>query len=301
MSIRCNVICANVIRKGGRINYCLSVRWCNMTNEEFVEKIQQGANQRSNMQLLYEQNMGFINSVIKRYNYISRVQNPYKEVPIIEFSELQQEAFIGLCNAVKGYDASMGCTFLTYAEPWIKQTVRRFIDNCGNTIRVPAYMQLLINRYNKIQNHFMSKYGRNADATEIADILCLSVKDIEKLETFMFQSSKPISLDAPLTADDNTDLTMSESIYDDSVDIEEEVIEKVVKDEVSEIWNEVSRVLKNPVMADIILYRFRDNMTLKEIADIIGIKAESARNYETKALRRLRSDSKTKRLFSMIA
>lgn len=272
-----------------------------MTNEEIVKLIQSGVNPRDNTQLLYEQNIGFINSIAKHYGYVCRVQNPYTATSVIEYPELLQEAFIGLCNAVKRYDDSMGCTFLTYAAHWIRQAIARFLENCGRTIRIPPHMQPLIGQYNKIQSHFMGKYGRNATAIEIADILYLSVKDIEKLEKYMFQSSAPISLDTPLTADDESDITIADSIADKSINIEEQVIEEIVNEEVSGVWTEIERVLKNPTMRDVIIYRFRDHMTLNEIADRIGMTSESVRHYESKGLRRLRSDSRTKRLLAMIA
>lgn len=283
-----------------------------MTNEEIVKLIQSGVNQRCNMQLLYEQNIGFINSIVKRYSYVCHASNRHtrklneihketSSIGVIEFDELLQEAFMGLCNAVKGYDASMECKFLTYAEDWIRQAVRRYLDNCGNTIRIPPHMQALIGQYNKIQRHFMGKYDRNATAAEVADILYLSVKDVKKLEKFMFQSSAPVSLNSPLTADDESGITIADSIPDTTTNIEEQVIEEIVNEEVSKVWTEIERVLKNPTMKDVILYQFRDNMTLKEIADKIGMTSESVRHYKNKGLRRLRSDSRTKRLLAMIA
>jgi RNA polymerase primary sigma factor len=272
-----------------------------MTNEELVKLIKSGINQRDNMQRLYTQNIGFIRSVAKRYSYICRVRDPYHEAPIIEFGELMNEAFIGLCNAVKGYDESMGCTFLTYAESWIRQAIKRFLDNCGNTIRIPVWLIDRIHHYNRIQSHFMSKYGRKATTEEVADIMYTSLKTIEKLELYISRSSEPMSLDAPLTADEDQGLTIADSVADTSVNVEDTVIEEVVNEEVTRVWDEVSRVLKNPTMKDIILYRYRDNMTLKEIGDMLGMTSESVRHYENKGLQRLRSNTKTKRLFAMIA
>jgi RNA polymerase primary sigma factor len=272
-----------------------------MTNEEIVKLIQSGVNPRGNMQLLYEQNMGFIHSTVKRYRFVCHVENPYTETSVIEYPELLQEAFIGLCNAVKGYDASMEYKFLTYAEHWIRQAVKRYLDNCGNTIRVPVWLKERIYHYNRIQSHFMNKYGRQATTVEIADIMSASIKTVENLEMYIFRSGEPMSLDAPLTADDDSDLTIADSIADKSVNIEDQVVDELVNEEVSEVWTEVARVLRSPIMKDIIIYRYRDDMTLKEIADKIGMTSESVRHYESKGLRRLRSDSRTKRMFAMIA
>lgn len=273
-----------------------------MTNEELVKLIQSGINQRDNMERLYKQNIGFIRSVVKHFAYACRVRDPYHEAPIIEFEELMQEAFIGLCNAVKGYNENMEGTFLTYSAYWIKQAVRRFIENCGNTIRVPVWLQERIHHYNRIQSHYMSKYGRKATTAEIADIMYTSIKTVENLEKYIFQSSSPMSLDTPLTAtDDDSELTIADSIADTFVNVEETVIEEAVNEEVSRVWDEVNRVLKNPTMRDIIICRFRDDLTLVDTAARLGINRETARHLESKALRRLRSDSRTKRLFQMIA
>lgn len=272
-----------------------------MTNEELVKLIQSGVNQRDNMQRLYEQNMGFIKSIVKRYKYVCRVKDYYHEAPIIEYEELLQEAFIGLCNAVKEYDASMDCTFLSYSAYWIRQAIKRFLENCGNTIRVPVWLQERIHHYNRIQRHYMSKYGREATVEEVADIMDVSIKSIEKLELHIYQTSEPMSLDAPLTADEDQELTIADSVADASVNVEDTVIEEAINEEVNRVWDEVSRVLKNPTMRDVIIYRFRDDLTLVDTAARIGINRETARHLESKALRRLRSDSRTKRLFKLIA
>jgi RNA polymerase primary sigma factor len=272
-----------------------------MSNEKIVELLQAGINQRDNMQLLYEQNIGFIRSIVKRYSYVCHVKNPYSETSVIEFDELLQEAFIGLCNAVKGYDASKGCKFLTYATWWIQQAISRFLENSGGVVRVPVHLQQKIYKYNQVTRHYISEYSREPSLQEYADWLCILVKEVVKLQQFMFRK-EVLSLDAPLTADgEDSDLSIADSVADESANVEEQVIDEIVSEEVSEIWTEVKRVLKNPIMVDIILYRYKDDLTLDAIANKLGVSAETVRHNEHKALRRLRSDSKTKRLFRMIA
>lgn len=283
-----------------------------MLNDELVALIQAGVNQRDNMERLFILNIGFIRQILNKYGYICN-WNKYegysfknitdKDFPhdIIEFQDLMQEAFFGLYDAAMGYDASQKVTFLTYAGPAIQRAVKRFIDNSGKVIRVSPHMKQKIYMYNQIQSHYLGKYGRKASVAEVADILDVSIKEIEKLEKFMFYTSEPQSLDAPLTADEDSDLTVVDSVADTSVNVEEAVIEDIVCEEIAGVWDEVSRVLKNPTMRDIIICRFRDNLTLVDTAARLGINRETARHLESKALRRLRSDSRTKRLFQMIA
>lgn len=56
------------------------------------------------------------------------------------FSDLAQEAFIGLRRAVERFDPYRGFAFSTYATPWIKQAVRRYIANTDRTIRLPVHV-----------------------------------------------------------------------------------------------------------------------------------------------------------------
>lgn len=282
-----------------------------MTNEELVKLIQSGIDQKDNVQLLFEQNIGFIRQVLSKYSYICN-WNKYegytcknlsdKDFPhdIIEFQDLMQEAFFGLYKAAMGYDASAGCTFLTYAAYWIKQAVKRYVENSGGVIRVPIHLQEKIYKYNQVTKHYINKFNREPTLQEYADWLYITVKGVIKLQQFMFRK-EVISLDTPLTANDDSDLTVADSVADTSVNVEETVIEEAVNEEVSKVWIEVERVLKNPTMRDIILYRFRDDLTLVDTAARLGINRETVRHLESKALRRLRSDSKTRRLFQMIA
>lgn len=259
-----------------------------MTNEELVTLIQRGINSRNNMQLLYEQNMGMIRRIARKYAYTA------------ELEDLLQEAYFGLHKAVERFDPDQGATFLTYAIPWIRQAMKRYVEGAGGFIKVPAHMQGLIYRYNKIQSHFLGNYGREATQEEIADILYLQIKDVVRLETFMFQTSSPLSLDGPLLNNsEDSDMTIGDTIAS-SDNPEEQVIEKIVNEEVSGIWTEVSRVLKNPTMRDTILCRFRDKMTQVETAVKLGTNRETVRHLEQKSLRRLRSDSRTKRLLHLI-
>ena len=260
-----------------------------MSNEEIVKLIQHGISPKENMAQLYQQNIGIIRKIAGKYAHT------------VEFEDLVQEAYFGIHKAVEMFDPNQGVKFLTYAIPWIRQAMKRYVECAGGFIKVSAHMQGLVYRYNQIQCHFLGKYGREATREEIADILYLRVKDIVRLEKFMFRTSEPLSLDGPfLSASEDNDLTVSDTIAG-TLNIEDQVIEQIISEELQGIWTEIARVLKNSTMLDIILYRFRDDLTLVEAAARLEIDRETARQLEQKSLRRLRSDSRTKRLFSMIA
>jgi RNA polymerase sigma factor (sigma-70 family) len=53
-----------------------------------------------------------------------------------KLAECINESFFGFCTAVKKYDSSKGCKFITYVSYWIDRCVLNFLSN-DHLIRVP--------------------------------------------------------------------------------------------------------------------------------------------------------------------
>ena len=72
--------------------------------------------------------------------------------PLLDKEDLFQEGIIGLMRAIDTYDSSKA-SFSTYAVPWIKQKIGRYIQNNYSKIRIPVHAQQLKNKKNltKIQ------------------------------------------------------------------------------------------------------------------------------------------------------
>lgn len=118
-----------------------------MTNEILVELIQAGENTADNMQKLWEQNRGMIWKLAQQYRNKAEIE------------DLMQEGFIGLCNAVDAWQPDAGASFLHYAVFWIKQGMRRYIDDCGYTVRIPVGQRERIGKYNRICQQYRAKLG----------------------------------------------------------------------------------------------------------------------------------------------
>ena len=83
----------------------------------------------------YESNLPLIKKFIK----------PYAAFESME--DLLQESYFGLREAVQHYETSVNVRFMTYAEYWIKQSVQRYPEKCGFTIRIPSHTRHKIARY----------------------------------------------------------------------------------------------------------------------------------------------------------
>lgn len=268
-----------------------------MSNEELVQLIKQGIDTAGNMEQLYIQNKGMIYEVIKKYRYAC--QADYNSTPIIELDELMHEAYFGLVKAVESYDASQGVLFMSYAPSWIRQTVKRFLDNSGQVIRVPVHKQAQVYHYNQITSYYLQNYNRLPSIQEYARWLYVSDKTIEQLQQFMSRG-KVRSLDEVRPGNDNEEITVADSVASD-VDIEYDIVEKVSREQLKgELWDLISMVLKNEKMVGVLRYRFIDRFTLEETGERLGITRERVRQYEVLALRRLRCNSRSKRLMDYL-
>mgnify|MGYP002233497305 CR=1 FL=1 len=117
-------------------------------NEQIVGQIQTGENEQENMILLWQQNRNFITMIARKYSSCA------------EMEDLEQEGYIGLYEAVRHYDASSEVPFINYAAFWIRQVMRRYIDNCGRVVRIPTHAVDKMQRYKKIKSEYQKYYGK---------------------------------------------------------------------------------------------------------------------------------------------
>ncbi len=268
-----------------------------MSNEELVQLIKQGTDPAGNMGQLYLQNKGMIYAVVKKYRYAC--QADYGCTPIIEVDELMHEAYFGLIRAVENYDASQGVLFMSYAAFWIRQAVKRFLDDSGRVIRVPVHRQAQVYQYNQISSYYLQNFNRLPLTQEYARWMHISEKAVEQLQQFMSQG-KVRSLDYVMPGTEDENITISDSVASD-VDIESDIVEKVSQEQLrGELWDLISQVLKHDTMVKILRLRFVDRFTMEDVGQRLGITRERVRQYEALALRRLRCNSRSKRLIEYL-
>lgn len=222
------------------------------------------------MQLLYENNLPLIKKFIKPY------------VAYEPMGDLLQEANFGLWEAVQYYETSENVRFMTYAEYWIKQSVQRYLENCGSTVRIPSHTRQRIGRYRKTVQELEQKLGRTPTDNEIADKMRVSVGLLPELKIWM---QGVVSLDTPL-ADDNS-LTLADTLQAD-FNLEDETIDKMYAEHSkSELWGILERFASDK--ENIIIRKiFINNRTMAAVAREQGITIERVRQIKEKGLRRLR-------------
>lgn len=252
-----------------------------MTNEELVIRIKAGVDVPENMLQLWEQTKAFIHTMARRCQGYADIE------------DLEQEGYIALYDAVDGFQPEKGCRFLTYAEHWIHQHMRRYIDNCCRTVRIPVHEQEKINQYRKMANAFQVYRGRKPTKWEIAYNLNLDESQIRDLEAAIGMSQVG-SLDRSLKDGEDGDTTGDMIPCEE--DVEGGVLDRLDRELLQElIWPMVDRL---PVFQapDVIRKRYQQGMTLKEIAKGCGVSLNAIRQSERDGLRGLRRSRGADRL-----
>lgn len=72
-----------------------------------------------------------------------------------EKQELIQEGYLGLLNAIEGYNPHLGFKFSTYSSWWVRQAINNYLINVNPIIRVPNHIksaQIKLMKKLKIEN-----------------------------------------------------------------------------------------------------------------------------------------------------
>lgn len=197
-----------------------------------------------------------------------------------EFDDLIQEGCISLYKAIINYDENKNFKFSTYAYNIIKNDL---VNIYFKNINVVSSSRSSIEKARKIHSFIINyniKNKKNPTIDEIAESLDMSVESIQPLYNLGLNETR---LEKQIINSDADDTEELKYFMANNCNIENEVIDKLLKKEVMNIINELDEKSKN-----LILYRygFVDGIchSFEEIAKQEGLSRQAIEQKEKRLL-----------------
>ena len=221
---------------------------------------------------LIEQYLPLVRSLARRYSYRGE-----------QLEDLVQVGCIGLIKAIDRFDVDRGVELTTYATPNTIGEIKRHFRDKGWSIRVPRGLQELNVRLSHLIEDLTVQLERSPTIPELAKAAGVEEEEVlEALESG--QAYATLSLSAPASGDDNSDLDPLESLGQ----IEHEY-------EVSEDRAVLAPGLK--ILDDrerrILQLRFYEGLTQSQIAQQVGISQMHVSRLIRRALEKIREEIAT--------
>jgi len=221
---------------------------------------------------LINANLRFVISVSKQYQDRG-----------LSFADLINEGNLGLIEAARRFDETMGFKFISYAVWWIRQAIMQALSENARIVRLPLNRISHINKIKKIIAELEQKYEREPTILEITKALELTPADVT---VAIKNAGRNISLDAPLVQGEE------ENMYD--VLLSEDASRPDKELLTDSLRKEIERALNNltPREADIIRFYFglngKHTHTLAEIGEEFNLTSERVRQIKAKSIKRLK-------------
>ena len=276
-------IARNVRQKLGRME-----RECGLSSarlKESLRAIEQGeVKTREARSELMKGNLRLVISLARRYINHG-----------LHFLDLIQEGNLGLMRATDKFEYQRGYKFGTYATWWVRQAMTRAIADQARTIRIPVHMIEIINKLNRTSRSLVQQNGKEPTLDEIANKMGVP---LEKLQTLLKITQKPISLETPIG--DEEESTLMDVIEDKQAISPQEAV--IASNMGQQIRNVLSGLDKRE--EKILKMRFgigeKRELTLEEVGQDFDLTRERIRQIEEKALSKLKGSSRTHKLKHLI-
>lgn len=212
----------------------------------------------------------------------------YKSSNSVPEEELMQEANIGLMRALKKFDIEASNKFSTYAVWWIKQSINRYIEENGNTMRIPSNTYLKQKRVMRADDNLFNELHREPTDEEIALETGLPVGKVKELRLSNLNYLNMLSLNRPISHE-NESGHLEDLIPDQQSYFEDSVVSALLVEQLEGIINNLDERSQIVIKMRMGLSDGKRH-TLDEVASMFNVSRERVRQLELKALKRIRAE-----------
>ena len=200
----------------------------------------------------------------------------------VEFDDLVGFGVFGLFDAIEKFDPDKHVKFKTYAVTRIRGAI---FDELRSIDWVPRSVRQKAREIEDTIHHLEASLGRSASDEEIAKELNMNMDEFQKVMLKVSGTSMLSLNDVWYNNDENDKISIVDSIESPSsmnpdTIVEKEEIKRVIVEAINELPDKEKKVL--------VLYYYED-LTLKEIGQVLEVTESRISQLHTKAIMRLRA------------
>ncbi|HQB94821.1 MAG TPA: FliA/WhiG family RNA polymerase sigma factor [Candidatus Omnitrophota bacterium] len=222
--------------------------------------------------------------IIKKYLYLVKYVAGRVAIglpPNVEFNDLVSYGILGLFDAITKYDVSQGNKFETYAVSRIRGSI---MDELRKLDWAPRLLRKRAREIDRKCKELEEKHGRMATEDELAKALNMSTDDLNSIYSDL-SSTSFLSLDEVWQNDDgNKPISRLQTIEDSLITNQ---FNYVHQSEVKNLLADAIDQLPEKEKLVIVLYYY-ENLTLREIGEILDVSESRVCQIHTKVVTRLR-------------
>lgn len=200
----------------------------------------------------------------------------------MSLSDLIDEGNIGLVKAAEKYDETRGFKFISYAVWWIRQSIMQALAEQSRMVRIPLNQVGALTRINNEIQKFEQEHQRRPSPEEIAEMTDI---DPEKIQQAMKADNHQVSIDAPLSDDDDNSMASMLMTDEDRTD------ENADKTSMAEDIQSILETVLKPREIDIIKESYGigcHQHTMDEIGAKYNLSRERVRQIREKCISKIR-------------
>jgi RNA polymerase sigma factor for flagellar operon FliA len=199
----------------------------------------------------------------------------------VEFDDLVSYGSFGLLDAIEKFDPDRDIKFKTYAMTRIRGAI---FDELRSIDWIPRSIRQKARQVEETIAMLENKLGHTVEDEDIAKELGISVDDLQSLLTKISGTSIVSLNDIWYLGDDNDEVSFMETLESPANLNPDSLIER---EEIKSVIVEAIRLLPDKEKKVIVLYYYED-LTLKEIGEVLEVTESRISQLHTKAIMRLR-------------
>jgi len=199
----------------------------------------------------------------------------------VEFDDLVSYGSFGLLDAIEKFDPDRDIKFKTYAMTRIRGAI---FDELRSIDWIPRSIRQKAKQLEETIAMLENKLGHTVDDEDIAKELNISSDELQSLLTKISGTSIISLNDIWYLGDDNDEVSFMETLESPANLNPDSLIEK---EEIKSVIVEAIKQLPDKEKKVIVLYYYED-LTLKEIGEVLDVTESRISQLHTKAIMRLR-------------